>query len=63
MEVLPIPSLLVVNSTSYHYHIPDDDPTMLTKEAVEIFLGQVLNNTAQVTTNSEILSKYVSWNS
>ncbi|XP_021924903.1 protein disulfide-isomerase TMX3 isoform X2 [Zootermopsis nevadensis] len=46
MSVVPLPYLLVVNSTTYHHHIPEDDPSQLTAEAVTIFLEQVHNQSA-----------------
>lgn len=46
MSVLPLPYLLVVNSTTNHHHIPEDDPSQLTPEAVTIFLEQVYNHSA-----------------
>nr|CAD7429627.1 unnamed protein product [Timema monikensis] len=43
MTVLPLPHLLVVNSTTNHHHIPEDDPSQLTPEAITIFLEQIHN--------------------
>lgn len=43
METLSIPNLLVVNSSSYQHYLPDDDPTKLTEEAIEIFLDGILD--------------------
>jgi thioredoxin domain-containing protein 10 len=48
MSVLPLPCLLVLNSTTNHHHIPEDDPNQLTPEAVTIFLEQVYNHSAPV---------------
>lgn len=45
METLSIPHLLVVNATSYQHHLPDDDPTQLTEEAIAIFLDGVREGT------------------
>ena len=45
METLSIPHLLVVNATSYQHHLPDDDPTQLTEEAIAIFLDGVSEGT------------------
>ena len=42
MENLDIPSLLVINSTTYQHHLPQDDPRYLTSEAVEIFLESIV---------------------
>nr|CAD7589611.1 unnamed protein product [Timema genevievae] len=46
MTVLPLPHLLVVNSTTNHHHIPEDDPSQLTPEAITIFLEQIHNQSA-----------------
>jgi thioredoxin domain-containing protein 10 len=46
MSVVPLPYLLVVNSTTRHHHIPEDDPSQLTPEAVTIFLEQIHNQSA-----------------
>jgi len=54
MSTLPLPSLLVINSTSFQHHIPDDETSELTPEAVVIFLEQVLNQTATVRNLNEI---------
>uniref|UniRef100_T1J252 Thioredoxin domain-containing protein n=1 Tax=Strigamia maritima TaxID=126957 RepID=T1J252_STRMM len=45
MMLLPIPSLLIINSTTYQYYLPDDDPEQLTVEVITNFLDQILNNT------------------
>ncbi|KAJ9589126.1 hypothetical protein L9F63_017585, partial [Diploptera punctata] len=46
MTVVPLPYLLVVNSTTNHHHIPEDEPSQLTQEAVTIFLEQIHNQSA-----------------
>ncbi|KAF5303971.1 hypothetical protein FQA39_LY01756 [Lamprigera yunnana] len=46
MTVLPLPYLLVLNSTTNHHHIPEDEPAQLTLEAVDIFLEQIYNQSA-----------------
>ncbi|TRY67032.1 hypothetical protein TCAL_03476, partial [Tigriopus californicus] len=48
METLSIPNLLVVNSSSYQHYLPDDDPTKLTEEAIEIFLDGILDGAVPV---------------
>jgi thioredoxin domain-containing protein 10 len=48
METLSLPNLLVVNTTSYQHHLPDDDPMQLTPEAIQIFLDDVLAGSAPV---------------
>ncbi|CAB3251724.1 unnamed protein product [Arctia plantaginis] len=46
MSELTVPNLLVLNSTTGHHHIPDDDPVLMTPEAVTIFLDQIHNQIA-----------------
>lgn len=41
MSELTVPNLLVINSTTSHHHIPDDDPVLMTPEAVSLFLDQI----------------------
>lgn len=48
MQVLPLPHLIVLNSTTNHHHIPEDDPTELTVEAIDIFLERIYNQTIPV---------------
>lgn len=48
MSILPLPYLLVLNSTTHHHHIPEDDPTHLTPEALDIFLEKISNQTALI---------------
>lgn len=48
MQHLPTPHLLVLNSTTNHHHVPDDDPLQMTPEAVEVFLDTICNETAPV---------------
>lgn len=48
MTVLPLPYLLVLNSTTNHHHIPEDEPSQLTSEAIDIFLQQISNQSAPV---------------
>lgn len=45
---VPLPYLLVLNSTTNHHHIPDDEPHQLTPEAVTLFLESIINQTAKV---------------
>lgn len=42
METLSLPNLLVINSSTYQHHLPEDIPTYLTPEAIQIFLDSVL---------------------
>jgi len=46
METLSLPSLLVINSTNYKFHMPDDPAHHLTPEAVQIFLDSVADGNA-----------------
>lgn len=46
MTELPLPYLLVVNSTTNHHHVPQDEPHRLTPEAVHLFLESVRNQSA-----------------
>ncbi|XP_018331269.1 protein disulfide-isomerase TMX3 [Agrilus planipennis] len=46
MSVLPLPYLLVLNSTTNHHYIPEDEPSQLTEEAIDLFLEQIFNQSA-----------------
>lgn len=48
MEVLQLPALMVLNSTTLHHHMPEDDPTQMTEEAIDLFLDKVLSESAPV---------------
>lgn len=48
MQILPLPYLLVLNSTTYHHHIPEDDPTEMTADAIDLFLEKIYNQSAPV---------------
>lgn len=48
MSELTVPHLLVLNSTTSHHHIPDDDPVLMTPEAISLFLDQIHNQQATV---------------
>lgn len=48
MERLQLPSLLVVNSSTMHHHLPEDPPHHLTPAAIEMFLDSVIAETAPV---------------
>lgn len=43
MTDLTVPHLLVINSTTGYHHVPDDDPVLMTPEAVTVFLEQIHN--------------------
>lgn len=45
---LPLPSLLVVNTTTHHYHLPHQEAHLLDHEAVVEFLNSILSNEAEV---------------
>jgi len=46
MQTLPLPNLLVINSSTYQHHLPEDIPTYLTQEAIMLFLDSVLSGEA-----------------
>ncbi|XP_045450754.1 protein disulfide-isomerase TMX3-like [Melitaea cinxia] len=46
MSELTVPHLIVLNSTTSHHHIPDDDPVLMTPEAVSMFLDSIHNQMA-----------------
>lgn len=48
MTVLPLPHLLVLNSTTNHHHFPEDDPTQLTADAIHLFLDRIVNQSVPV---------------
>lgn len=48
MSVLPLPHLIVINSTTRHHHLPQDEPSQLTPQALVMFLDQVHNQSAPV---------------
>lgn len=52
MTVLPLPHLLVLNSTTNHHHFPEDDPTQLTAEALHLFLDRIANQSVPVSSYS-----------
>lgn len=58
METLSLPNLIVVNSTTYQHHLPDDDPSQLTPEAIKIFLDEVLDGSAPVYGGSTYTMRY-----
>lgn len=48
MAHLPLPYLLVLNSTTNHYHFPEDEPGQLTAEALDLFLERISNQSVPV---------------
>ncbi|XP_043287811.1 protein disulfide-isomerase TMX3 isoform X2 [Venturia canescens] len=62
MKVLPLPSLIVINTSTSHHHIPDDEPRKLTPQAIEMFLDHIHNDTAQkYGGNGWLVQIYRSW--
>lgn len=51
MMSLPIPSIIVINATSFHHHLPEEYIEILTPENLSEFLDRVLNNDIQVSIN------------
>ncbi|KAL1513223.1 hypothetical protein ABEB36_002659 [Hypothenemus hampei] len=45
MTRIKMPYLLVLNSTTFHHHLPDDDPSVMSVMAIEEFLEGVVNRT------------------
>lgn len=48
MDDLPTPHLIVLNSTTFEHHIPDDEPERLTENAMQLFLQDIRNEKAKV---------------
>lgn len=48
MSVLPLPHLLVLNSTTNHHHFLEDEPAKLTAEALHLFLDRIVNQSVPV---------------
>lgn len=49
MEVLPLPYLLVLNSTTNHHHIPEEEDALkMTEGYLEDFLERINNQSAPV---------------
>ena len=46
MDTLTLPNLIVINSTTYQHHLPEDSPEYLTAEAIKIFLDSILSGDA-----------------
>ncbi|XP_015125051.1 protein disulfide-isomerase TMX3 [Diachasma alloeum] len=59
---MPRPSLIVVNTSTSHYHTPENDPWTLTPQVIEIFLEQIRNDTApKYGGNSILVQAYRLW--
>lgn len=62
MMVLPLPSLIVINTTTNHHHIPEDEAEKLTPHVIELFLEQIRNESApRYGGNSWLIRVYRSW--
>ena len=48
MMVVPLPSLIVINSTTNHHYIPEDEPEKLTPHVIELFLEQIQSENVPV---------------
>jgi thioredoxin domain-containing protein 10 len=59
MTVLPLPSLIVINTTTNHHHVPEDDTKKLTPYVIELFLEQIRNESAPVQYCSLSLHVYI----
>ncbi|XP_067645832.1 protein disulfide-isomerase TMX3 [Eurosta solidaginis] len=46
LDTLPTPHLIVINSTTQHHYIPDDEPLKMTPQALHIFLESIHNESA-----------------
>ena len=46
MDTLTLPNLIVINSTTYQHHLPEDSPEYLTAEAIKIFLDSIVSGEA-----------------
>ncbi|XP_026668058.1 protein disulfide-isomerase TMX3 isoform X8 [Ceratina calcarata] len=62
MTVLPLPSLIVINTTTNHHHLPEDEAEKLTPYVIELFLEQIRNESApRYGGNSLLIRIYRSW--
>lgn len=48
MMAVPLPFLIVLNSSTYHHHIPEDDPSQMTPDSIHMFLESIYNQSAPV---------------
>lgn len=55
MMNLPVPSLIVINATNYHHHIPEQHMEVLTPDSLADFLNRILQNEVQVWTHRKAL--------
>ncbi|KAL7291385.1 protein disulfide-isomerase TMX3 [Trichogramma pretiosum] len=62
MMVVPLPSLIVINTTTNHHYFPEDEPEKLTPHAIELFLEHIRNeNAPKYGGNSFVVKIYRSW--
>uniref|UniRef100_A0A348G611 Protein disulfideisomerase 3 n=1 Tax=Odontomachus monticola TaxID=613454 RepID=A0A348G611_ODOMO len=62
MMVLPLPSLIVINTTTNHHHIPEDETGKLTPYMIELFLEQIRDESApRYGGNGWLVRIYRSW--
>ncbi|XP_020298819.1 protein disulfide-isomerase TMX3 isoform X2 [Pseudomyrmex gracilis] len=62
MMVVPLPSLIVINTTTNHHHIPEDETEKLTPKVIELFLEQIRNESApRYGGNSWLVRIYRAW--
>lgn len=54
MEILTMPYILVLNSTTMHHHIPEDDPQEMTEDAIDMFLEKISNQSSPVCVNKKM---------
>merc|ERR1712071_501042 len=47
MTTLPVPSIIVINATSFHHHLPEEYIEILSPENLAEFLDLVLQNDIQ----------------
>ncbi|XP_012274366.1 protein disulfide-isomerase TMX3 isoform X2 [Orussus abietinus] len=60
--VVPLPSLIVINTSTSHHHIPEDEPGKLTPHVIEMFLEQIRNESApKYGGNGWLVRIYRSW--
>lgn len=52
MGRIALPFLLVLNSSTFHHHVPEDEPYEMTVEAIESFLEQIRNETSPVSSDA-----------
>lgn len=59
MSELTVPNLLVLNSTTSHHHMPEDDPVLMTPEAVSNFLDLIHSQQAPVGLGLKLLDAQI----